>query len=90
MHIEKEEPSNEHSNCFIPTPLSSSPPVSLPENNIVIEFDEVFPPGNMMFPLPSITLSIESRGSKVSTIHVNVAGLESLFLALSTDKTVNV
>src|SRR5678815_157385 len=90
VQIENDAPSNEHSNCFIPTPLPSLPPVSLPENANVAELDDVLPPVVMKLPLPSVAVLIVIRGAKVSTVHVKDAGVRSLFPALSSDKTVKV
>src|SRR4030095_10168724 len=77
-------------NSFIPTPLPSLPPVSLPVNEIVAELDDVLPSLDSKFPLPSVAVLIEIRGEDVSTVHVKEAGVESLFPALSSDITVKV
>jgi hypothetical protein len=79
-----------HSKWFIPTPLPSSPPVSFDENAKVIELDEVFPPVCREVLFPSMADTIVVEGETVSTVHVNVAGVGSLFVELSSDKTLNV
>jgi hypothetical protein len=79
-----------HSKWFIPTPLPSSPPVSLAENAKVIELDDVLPPACTEVLFPSIAESTVVEGDTVSIVHVNVAGDGSLLVELSSDNTLNV
>ena len=79
-----------HSKWFIPTPLPSSPPVSLAENANVIELDDVLPPVLNVVLLPSVAEIIVVVGETVSTVHVNDAGDGSLFVELSSASTLNI
>ena len=62
-----------HSKWFIPTPLPSSPPVSLAENAKVIELDDELPPACTEVLFPSIAETTVVEGDTVSTVHVNVS-----------------
>ena len=64
--------------------------MSLPENVNVIEVDLVVPPSETALLLPSVAVFIEVSGGVVSTVQVNDEGDASLFLELSTDRTLNV
>src|SRR3546814_9324998 len=79
-----------HSKWFIPTPLPSSPPVSLAENAKVIELDDVLPSACTEVLFPSIAETTVVEGDTVSTVHVKAAGDGSLFVELSSDNTLNV
>jgi hypothetical protein len=79
-----------HSKRFTPTPLPSSPPVSFAEKAKVIELDEVFPPVCIEVLFPSMAETIVVEGDIVSTVHVNVAGVGSLLVELSSERTLNV
>jgi uncharacterized membrane protein len=68
-----------------PTPF-----VSIPEKVNLIEVDLLFPLFEIVLLLPSTAEVIEVVGGIVSTVQVNDAGLESLFPALSSEKTVKV
>jgi len=59
LQIVKDAPSNEHLNSFIPVPLPSLPPVSLPVNEIVTEFYDVLPSLDSKFLFPSVAVFIE-------------------------------
>jgi hypothetical protein len=74
----------------MPTPLPSLPPVSLAENAKVIELEDVLSPVLRAVPLPLIAETRVVLGGPVSTVHVNDAGDGSLFVELSSDKTLNV
>jgi hypothetical protein len=62
-----------HSKWFTPTPLS------VPENSILTEFDDVFPPVRISELLPSITELMDVSGAIVSTVQPNDAGESSAF-----------
>ena len=79
-----------HSNCFIPTPLSSRPPVSLAENSKEIELEDVLLPGTRKLLLPSVAEYIEAEGGSVSTVQLNDEGVEPTFPTLSSDITAKV
>jgi hypothetical protein len=79
-----------HSKWFIPTPLPSLPPVSLAENAKVIELEDVLPPVPIEVLLPSMAATRVVVGGTVSKVHVNEAGDGSLFVELSSDKTLKV
>jgi hypothetical protein len=64
--------------------------VSVPEKANLIEVDSLLPLFAMVLLLPSTAETIEVVGAVVSTVHVNEAGVESLFPALSRERTVNV
>src|SRR5678810_1192014 len=74
----------------MPTPLPSLPPVSLAENAKVIELEDVLSPVLRAVPLPLIAETRVVLGGTVSTVHVNDEGDGSLFVELSSDKTLNV
>ena len=86
-------PSNEHSNGVVgcrPEP----PALSAPENVNLIELNDIvlLPPVMAITPAPlgTVALFIVVVGSPVSTVHVNDAGVESLFPTASTALTSNV
>jgi hypothetical protein len=66
------------------------PPVSLAENAKVIELEDVLSPVLRAVPLPLIAETKVVLGGTVSTVHINEAGDGSLFVELSSDKTLNV
>ena len=70
--------------------MPCSPPVSFAEKAKVIVLDEVFPPVWREVLFPSMAETIVVEGDTVSTLHVNVAGVGSLFVELSSDNTLNV
>jgi hypothetical protein len=75
---------------LIPTPLPSLPPLSFAENAKLIELEEVLSPVLRAVPLPVIAETRVVLGGTVSTVHVNEAGDGSLFVELSSDRTLNV
>jgi hypothetical protein len=75
---------------LIPTPLSSLPPVSFPENANVTELDDVLLPGIMKLLLPSVAEYMEMEGDFVSTVQLNDAGAKPLFPTLSSDNIFSV
>ena len=88
----KRAPSSEHSNGVVG--CSPEPPaLSAPENVNLIELNDVCLPPVMAVPpapLGTVALFIVVVGSPVSTVHVNDAGVESLFPTASTALTSNV
>ncbi len=74
-----------HSRRATPTPSWS-----VPEKVNLIEVDSLLPLFEIVLLLPSTAESIEVVGEVVSTLHVNEAGLKSLFPALSSERTLNV
>src|SRR5678809_1581954 len=74
----------------MPTPLPTLPQVSLAKNAKVIELEEVLSPVLRAVPLPLIAETRVVLGGTVSTVHVNDEGDGSLFVELSSDKTLNV
>ena len=78
-------PSSEHSRCSTP-----APPVSLPENPSVIDFDLVLLPLVILLLLPSTAVLIVVMGGTVSTVQLNDAGDGSLFADLSSDITLKI
>src|SRR6185436_13260887 len=86
---ENAAPSSEHSNGVV----GCSPLLSAPENVNLIELNDVLLPPVMAVPptpLGTVALFIVVVGSPVSTVHVNDAGVESLFPTASTALTWNV
>jgi hypothetical protein len=63
-----------------------TPPVSLPENLIVIDADLVLPSLVTVLLLPSVAESTLVVGDAVSTVQLNEAGDEPLFPTLSSDR----
>ena len=89
MCSRKMHPSSEHSNGVVG--CSPEPPaLSAPENVNLIELNDVLLPPVMAVPpapLRNVALFIVVVGSPVSTVHVNDAGVESLFPTASTALT---
>src|SRR5678816_2249361 len=79
-----------HSKWLIPAPLTSLPPVSLPENSNDMELELVLVPLATMVLLPSVAALIDVVGDRVSTFQVNDAGDELIFPTLSCALTLNV
>jgi hypothetical protein len=79
-----------HSKWLIPTPESSLPPVSFPENSKVIESEFVLVPLSNMVLFPSIAAVIVVVGATVSTVQVSDAGEKLTFPTRSTALTLNV
>ncbi len=72
---------------WLPTP---TPPPSLLLKSNLIEVESLIPLFEIVPLLPSTADSIVVAGAVVSTVHVNEAGVKSLFPALSSDRTLNV
>ena len=72
-------PSSEHSKRLSPEP------VSVPENENVMDVDEVFPFAATAFLFPSMTELKEVFGGTVSIVQINDAGDASSFPTLSED-----
>jgi len=90
VQVVKLELSILHSNCFIPTPLSSLPPVSLAENSKATEFEDVLLPGIIDLLLPSVAENIDVDGDLVSMVQLNDEAAEALFPTLSSDNILSV
>ena len=79
-----------HSKWLIPTPESSLPPVSSPENSKDIESELVMVPLSRIVLFPSTALLIVVVGATVSTVQVNEAGEKLIFPTWSTALTLSV
>jgi hypothetical protein len=89
LQVLKLDLSKLHSYCFIPTPLSSLPPVSFAENSNVTEFEDVLVPGAMILLSPAVAENIDVEGGSVSVVQLKEEGAEPLFPTLSSATTSN-
>src|SRR5678815_1629151 len=84
VHAVNVAPSKEHSRWSTPTP-----PVSLPENSNITEFDFVLLLLVIVMLFPSMAVVIFVVGGIVSTFQVNNSGERSLLPTLSLENTLN-